>query len=120
MVVRPSRFQRPSQVGVTMSGPKHAHPDTPITNKIIDDADDCPETRVVFLIKHLANQCRAFERAQRAEALPNKSRFLDMLVECEVIPSAAISDSEGFDRGMTRGCAVRLYELLSMNNGEPK
>ena len=53
-----------------MNGPKHAHPDTPITNKIIDDADACPETRVVFLIKHLANQCRAFERAQRAEELP--------------------------------------------------
>ena len=53
-----------------MNGPKHAHPDTPITNKIIDDADACPETRVVFLIKHLVNQCRAFERAQRAEGLP--------------------------------------------------
>lgn len=37
--------------------------DTPITDKIIADADACPETRVVFLIKHLANQCKAFERA---------------------------------------------------------
>lgn len=35
---------------------------TPITDKIIADADACPETRVVFLIKHLANQCKEFER----------------------------------------------------------
>ena len=46
-----------------MSGPKHAHPDTPITNKIIDDAGANPETRITFLIKHLANKCREFERA---------------------------------------------------------
>lgn len=37
--------------------------DTPITDKIIADADACPETRVVFLVKHLANQCKAFERS---------------------------------------------------------
>ena len=37
--------------------------DTPITDKIIADADATPETRIVFLIKHLANQCKAFERA---------------------------------------------------------
>ena len=34
---------------------------TPITDKIIEDADACPETRIVFLIKHLANKCREFE-----------------------------------------------------------
>ena len=41
--------------------------DTPITDKIIADADACPETRIVFLIKHLANQCKSFER-QLSEA----------------------------------------------------
>lgn len=46
-----------------MSDAKEPHPDeTPITSKIIADADACPETRVIFLIKHLANQCKAFER----------------------------------------------------------
>lgn len=45
-----------------MSEAKHAHPDTPITNKIIADADAHPETRVVFLIKSLVNKCREFER----------------------------------------------------------
>ena len=43
--------------------------DTPITDKIIADADSCPETRVVFLIKHLANQCKAFERASRSSTV---------------------------------------------------
>ena len=46
-----------------MSDAKEPHPEeTPITSKIIADADACPETRIVFLIKHLANQCKAFER----------------------------------------------------------
>lgn len=40
--------------------------DTPITDKIIADADACPETRIVFLIKHLANKCREFERLYNA------------------------------------------------------
>lgn len=35
---------------------------TPITDKIISDADANPATRMVFLIKHLANQCKSFER----------------------------------------------------------
>ena len=42
--------------------------DTPITDKIITDADATPETRVVFLIKHLANQCKTFERENFALA----------------------------------------------------
>ena len=46
-----------------MNGPKDVHPDeTPITNQIIADADANPETRIVFLIKRLANQCKEFER----------------------------------------------------------
>ena len=39
---------------------------TPITDKIIEDADACPETRIVFLIKNLANKCREFERMYNA------------------------------------------------------
>lgn len=34
---------------------------TPITDKIIADANACPETRIAFLIKHLANKCMEFE-----------------------------------------------------------
>lgn len=37
--------------------------DTPITDKIISDSDASPETPIVFLIKHLTNKCKEFERA---------------------------------------------------------
>ena len=69
-----------------MSGPKHAHPDTPITNKIIDDADAYPETRVVFLINNLANKCREFERrlALAEGAAPQD----DVPLRCEVVSGA--------------------------------
>ena len=39
---------------------------SPITDKIIADADACPETRIVFLIKNLANKCNEFERLYNA------------------------------------------------------
>ena len=48
--------------------------DTPITDKIIADADATPETRIVFLIKHLANQSKAFERQ-----LAEKNALLDRM-----------------------------------------
>ena len=54
--------------------------DTPITDKIIADADSCPETRVVFLIKHLANQCKAFERASRSSTVaPSEDDHLHVM-----------------------------------------
>ena len=52
--------------------------DTPITDKIIADADATPETRIVFLIKRLANQCKSFERERRSEtATPSEQSVKD-------------------------------------------
>ena len=54
---------------------------TPITDKIIEDADACPETRIVFLIKHLANKCREFEK-ERGEWAEERFVLLARLKAC--------------------------------------
>ena len=56
--------------------------DTPITDKIIADADATPEARIVFLIKHLANQCKAFERQLAVSHTEQQSSYMAF---CKVI-----------------------------------
>lgn len=97
-----------------MDGPKHSHPDTPITNKIIADADACPETRIRFLIKTLVNKCREFERAQApvSEHIYTKA---DMGAACQLVIAANKKTAAMVVRGSLHEAAKDLHDYLRAN-----
>jgi len=54
---------------------------TPETDAIIAAADECPETRVVFLIKNLVHLARRLER-ERNDLKDHRSGAADVKPQC--------------------------------------
>lgn len=104
--------------------------DTPITDKIIADADACPETRVVFLIKNLANKCKEFERASTVAAAGLKPGLLEatrQVVDEIATERQRQQDDEGWDTehddqhtegtlAAAAGCYALLAADIKMSN----
>ena len=65
---------------------------TPITDKIIFDAGECPESRIIFLIKLLANKCKEFE-IERADLLIALKGLLADITEYQTLNNLGGEDN---------------------------